>query len=67
VGAGVGGAPAAPRCAPGFFALAADRGPLAPGVGLEVERPELPGLCGHPHRWIYADPATMPRVFVAGV
>src|SRR5258707_6481637 len=40
-GAGVGGAPAAPRCAAGLFVLAADRGPLPAGAGLEVERPKL--------------------------
>ena len=66
LGSGVGRAHPPPRCAPGFFALAADRGPLPAGPGLQVQRPELIHLCGHPHRPIYADPATMPRISVAG-
>jgi hypothetical protein len=40
-GAGVGGAHPPPWCAPGFFALAADRGPLPARMGLEVQRPEF--------------------------
>jgi hypothetical protein len=31
------------------------------GFGLEGEVADLVDLCGHPHRWTYADPATMPR------
>src|SRR5262249_39835254 len=40
-GAGVGGAAAGPWLAAWFFVLAADRGPLPPRMGLEVQRPEL--------------------------
>jgi hypothetical protein len=36
----------------------------AAGVDLDVA--ELVDLCGCPHRWIYADAATMPRVSVVG-
>ena len=37
----VGGAHPPPWCAPGLFALAADRGPLPARMGLEVQRPEF--------------------------
>src|SRR5580658_3149592 len=40
-GAGVGGAHPGPRRPAGFFALAADRGPLPSRVRLQVERPDL--------------------------
>jgi len=61
-GAGVGGAQTAPRRAPWFLVLAADRGPVPAGPGLQIQRAELIQLCGRPHRSIYADTATMPRV-----
>jgi diadenosine tetraphosphatase ApaH/serine/threonine PP2A family protein phosphatase len=37
---------------------------LGSGV-IERGEPDFVDLCGHPHRLIYADPATMPRVLVA--
>ena len=57
VRAGVGGAPATAR----LVGAAAAGGPLLAGVRLQVERPKLVELCGHPHSSIYADTATMPR------
>src|SRR5690349_23969729 len=48
-GAPVGSAAAGPRLAAGLFVLAADRGPLPPGVGLEVQRPEL--VHAEDHLW----------------
>ena len=39
---------------------------LGGGLG-EGEVAELIDLCGCPHRSTYADPATMPRVYVARV
>ena len=65
-GARVGRADPPPWPAPGILVLAADRGPLPAGPGLQVQRPELVHLCGHPHRWTYADTATMPRGSVVG-
>jgi len=41
LGAGIGCAQPRPRFPAGFFALAADRGPLPPGAGLQVQRAEL--------------------------
>ena len=38
----------------------ADRGAVVAGVGLATAAPLL--QCGYPHRWSYADTATMPSV-----
>jgi hypothetical protein len=35
------------------------------GVWSDGKQPDVIDLCGHPHRSIYADPATMPRVCAA--
>src|SRR5215469_13098188 len=48
-GAGIGGAAARPWLAARLFVLAADRGPLLPWVGLEVQRPEL--VYAEDHLW----------------
>jgi hypothetical protein len=39
---------------------------LGAGVVQRCE-PDLVDLCGHPHRWIYADTATMPRTGCVGL
>ena len=36
------------------------------GIGADRQQPYVINLCGYPHRSIYADPATMPRVPVLG-
>jgi len=46
--------------------LATDRGPLPSRARLQIQRPELVGLCGRPHKSTYADTATMPMCCADG-
>ena len=63
-GAVVAGPDPAPRRTAWLFALAADRGPLPSGPGLQVERSEFVELCRARHNWTYADTATMPMCWL---
>jgi hypothetical protein len=47
-----------------FLALGDDLEQQFRAAGVDLDVAELVDLCGCPHRSTYAEPATMPRVFV---